>query len=76
MQQHTMARRHYAPPYTMQQKMKNVLFLGSDRFFWFIGSYIITEMDISFDLKMLFRFSETIFYFWPRNLVFGPPCPV
>ena len=42
----------------------------------FSGSlgHIITEMGISFDLKMLFRFSETFFDFWPRNLVFGPPC--
>ena len=37
---------------------------------------IITEMGISFDLKMLFRFSDTFFDFWPRNSVFGPPCPV
>ena len=31
-----------------------------------LGS-IITEMGISFDLKMLFRFQGIIFNFWPQN---------
>ena len=32
---------------------------------------IITEMGVGFDLKTLFRFSGTIFDFWPQNSFFA-----
>ena len=38
--------------------------------------HIITEMGIDFDLKLLFRFLETIFQFWSLNSVFAPQCPL
>ena len=61
--------------YTMQQKRKNSV-PGKRPYFSVSSGPIIIEMGISFDLKMPFQFPETIFDFWPRNSVFGPPCPM